>query len=331
MVPLIYIPTEVVFLDDSSTFLYTLGTCVSLEKNIYSFFADPKAAFTYITNSKKSVDSIDKFLGKQDKMSYSSVDSKYDFLHLHEEIFSKQRFNVISIVVADYSMPTMNGLDFLAQITDPHIKKILLTGEADEKIAVDAFNKQAISAYVKKTTPNYLEAIKESIHYLSKQFWNEKLQLPSQVLQLTSAGTPFTSKEFETYFDALVKEYDVVEYYLLDGSFRYLMASSKGNLYTLWIQSIEEADSFYYDIQSLDEEEFPEKIKQEAKAYQKMFCGHSSNGSLPDIREWSKYYREASKVGNFLVSIAPADELEHAIYPFEDKRNTHSSFQFTSN
>ena len=58
----------------------------------------------------------------------------------HQQIYNSERFAQISVVITDYAMPEMDGVDFLRQIKHSEIKRILLTGVADEKIAVKAFN-----------------------------------------------------------------------------------------------------------------------------------------------------------------------------------------------
>jgi CheY-like chemotaxis protein len=45
----------------------------------------------------------------------------------------RQRFATPSVLVVDYSMPQMNGLEFCAAVAHLPCKKILFTGAADER------------------------------------------------------------------------------------------------------------------------------------------------------------------------------------------------------
>lgn len=58
----------------------------------------------------------------------------------------------VSIVVSDYNMPDMNGLEFLKQVkTDyPHLLTIMLTGKADIEIAINAINEAGIHKFIQK-------------------------------------------------------------------------------------------------------------------------------------------------------------------------------------
>ena len=48
----------------------------------------------------------------------------------------------VSLVISDYNMPQMNGLEFLKAVKAqyPHILAIMLTGQAEIHIAVQAIN-----------------------------------------------------------------------------------------------------------------------------------------------------------------------------------------------
>lgn len=60
----------------------------------------------------------------------------------------------VALVVCDHIMPGTSGVDFLAELADagslPHLKKILLTGQATHKDAIDAINRARIDFYLEK-------------------------------------------------------------------------------------------------------------------------------------------------------------------------------------
>ena len=60
----------------------------------------------------------------------------------------------LALVICDHIMPGENGVDFLARLTGdtrfPHLKKILLTGQATQKDTIDAINKAKIDNYFEK-------------------------------------------------------------------------------------------------------------------------------------------------------------------------------------
>lgn len=58
----------------------------------------------------------------------------------------------VSIVISDYNMPLMNGLEFLKAVKaqHPHILTIMLTGQAELEIAVMAINEAGVYKFIQK-------------------------------------------------------------------------------------------------------------------------------------------------------------------------------------
>ena len=60
----------------------------------------------------------------------------------------------VALVVCDHIMPGTNGVDFLTELEAehalPHLKKVLLTGQATHKDAIDAINRARIDFYLEK-------------------------------------------------------------------------------------------------------------------------------------------------------------------------------------
>jgi two-component system, probable response regulator PhcQ len=62
----------------------------------------------------------------------------------------------INLVVSDYNMPMMNGLEFLQSVRSlyPHILTIMLTGQAELEIAVQAINEAGVYKFIQKPWNN---------------------------------------------------------------------------------------------------------------------------------------------------------------------------------
>lgn len=68
----------------------------------------------------------------------------------------KLRAQRYDLVIADYRMPGMNGVDLLARVKDswPHTVRAILTGYNDVEIAMAAMEKASIHYYIQKPWDN---------------------------------------------------------------------------------------------------------------------------------------------------------------------------------
>src|SRR6187402_2342488 len=87
--------------------------------------------------------------------------------------FDELRVKEVSVLVVDYSMPSMNGIEFCEKVKNSSIKKILLTGYATFTDAVNAFNNNTIHYYLKKNDENMLQQLEATIHQLQHAYFNE--------------------------------------------------------------------------------------------------------------------------------------------------------------
>lgn len=64
--------------------------------------------------------------------------------------------NTLDVAIADYVMPRMNGIQFLARAKQiqPEATRILLTGYADKQSAIQAINELALFHYLEKPWEN---------------------------------------------------------------------------------------------------------------------------------------------------------------------------------
>jgi response regulator RpfG family c-di-GMP phosphodiesterase len=83
----------------------------------------------------------------------------------------------LDLVISDYLMPEMNGIDFLLRVktVHPFSTRILLTGYADKENAIKAINEVGLYQYIEKPWDN--EELKLVIQNgLERRFLMEKLQ-----------------------------------------------------------------------------------------------------------------------------------------------------------
>ena len=78
------------------------------------------------------------------------------FFNNPEEAVDFLKTNTPDLVISDFLMPQMNGLEFLSKVKEmyPEVSKILLTGYADKENAIRAINEIGLYRYIEKPWNN---------------------------------------------------------------------------------------------------------------------------------------------------------------------------------
>lgn len=99
------------------------------------------------------------------------------------------RFALTEVCVVDYSMPAMSGLRVLSALTGWSGSRILLTGRADEQLAVSAFNRGLINQFIPKQSAEIRLRLTDAIrdlrhlaHARHQQTWRATLSRSQQAL-----------------------------------------------------------------------------------------------------------------------------------------------------
>lgn len=106
------------------------------------------------------------------------------------------RYQLAQTCVVDYAMPGMDGLKVLGHLVDWPGARILLTGQADEQIAIQAFNGGLIDQFIPKQIPDitgrllgHLAKLSGTPHPRLNALWRAVLQPAQQsVLQVPSVA-----------------------------------------------------------------------------------------------------------------------------------------------
>ena len=243
--PIYYHPSLTVLVDDSDSFLRSL-----------SFQLDPTLTSKAFHDTSTALDWLrqDRHQAAQELSLHANFNTHTDSLdqcnvavdieQIYRVSFQAQRFMTPSVLVVDYSMPQMNGVEFFEAVRHLPCKKILFTGAADEKIAVDAFNRGLIDRYIKKSDDNALDKLEAEIVVLQKEFFMHKSDTLRDLIALhhyTFVGDPA--------FAALVRElserHAIVEHYLFPSPAGILLYDRDGKARLLVVETNESMDSHH--------------------------------------------------------------------------------------
>lgn len=179
-------------------------------------------------------------------------------------------------------MPKKNGLEFVRDLKDSQIKIIMLTGKAEQGTVIKAFNDGEIHRYVSKGDPNYLKIIDQYINELQAEFF---LDFSKFILEsLKSETRVFEDKPFIEFFNKIIRENSIVEYYLLDesGSFFLQDATAKNQVFL-----IVKSEQNMQNLQDLaDDSDTPGYILHQIKDRLSLTHFNTHEESVAEVKDW---------------------------------------------
>jgi CheY-like chemotaxis protein len=149
-------PGTVAFLDDERHFLDGLSVAVP-EDFVCQFFQKPQRCIDFLLGQVPAWQS--QKLAMAQLVGRSEVPGALLEGLVGGLYASHARFELATVLVVDFQMPAMNGLTVLDQLKNWPGKRVMLTGQADEQLAVDAFNRGLIDHFIPKHAPDSLDRL----------------------------------------------------------------------------------------------------------------------------------------------------------------------------
>lgn len=143
------------------------------------------------------------------------------------------RFALTQVCVVDYSMPAMSGLRALSELTGWSGSRVLLTGRADEQLAVSAFNRGLIEQFIPKQSPEIRLRLTDAIQNLLRlpdarhqQTWRATLTREQHALLCNPA--------IAQTLESLALKQGWIEHVVIGAPFGVLALDRKGSV--SWLQ-----------------------------------------------------------------------------------------------
>jgi CheY-like chemotaxis protein len=315
-------PTTVGFVDDNANFLSNLS--LQLDARLaFKFFGSAEHALNAVNSAAAQPPSTDRFLARYHERAEHSDDQEVIAMRIdaiRRQVSNKRRFECTSVLVVDYDMPDMNGLELCRRISHPAVKKIVLTGKADEHIAVKGFNEGIIDRFIRKQDPNAFLALNQAIEEMKAAYLRDTQSTVVDALSLSEyrfLGDPaFAIKAHEIF-----KEFDIVEHYLSARPTGLLMLDSAATPYLLLVYG-EDALRAMHEIAI--ECDAPSEFFAELNEHRSVPYFWESNGIFPaDRASWRQYMYPSfivqgrEKYCCALIEQPPGLDLG-AIFPYDD-------------
>ncbi|TDR81512.1 response regulator receiver domain-containing protein [Paludibacterium purpuratum] len=283
----------VALVDDSRAFLDNLS--LQLDANLaFRLYDAPLDALADLNGPSSSSPLIERFFsvspfGDELPMSHRVLDLNLD--NILREVHNRHRFERISVVVVDYDMPEIDGLAFCRGIENPAIKKILLTGKADEKLAVQAFNQGLIDRFILKQDADVIPTLNQAIAELQVAYFEHMARTVMEALSLGSYRF-LRDAHFAVAFAELRARLNIVEFYLTATPDGFLMLDAQGKAHLMIIKTEEDLRS-HYDI-AQDQGAPAALLQRLASRLYVPYFPTPEGEYMPHCRNWQAYLHPAT-------------------------------------
>ena len=241
--PLFSFPATIMLVDDNASFLASLGLELGDEQPRI-LYSEPGRALQDLQERQSLYQNLERFLKTitSEQFDDDSFSTQLDYQAVFKLLFEPKRFEEVFAVLVDYSMPGMNGIEFCQQIADLPVKKIMVTGAADYKIAVEAFNKGIIDRFIVKDT-NMMAELKKNLVELKFEYFSDL----STAIAGKASSHLRSNTVCQTVISKLIDKHNIIEYYQIDYAGSYLGLDKQGKF--IWfVVTTEEQMNDYIDI-----------------------------------------------------------------------------------
>lgn len=295
LLPAYFYRTTLLTLDDDTLFSSTIAALLAQDFAVKTFNS-PEKLLDYIASYQRP--QLNKQLIRDcsehdhyDTAQHSLVDIDITALHTHAGSTAKQ--DEISIIISDYDMPNMCGVDVFKQLTHIPAKKILLTGAADQQIAIDAFNANVIDRYIRKDNTHIAQEIKKHVHMLVKDYFNEQSRPLLNHLEAHKTS-PLTDPVFVTFFNQWCQENHIKQFSLIDknGSYHVIDQNHQSLYFILHTDSSLDAFMELND----EETEAAHHLTRIADRSVIPFFGIGVDSWNVEVKDWDNYLHAAQTI-----------------------------------
>ncbi|TJZ74083.1 response regulator [Chitiniphilus eburneus] len=210
-----YFPSSVVFIDDNANYLANLA--LALDPDLAcQLHSNPLVSLAELNRTAPASALVARYCSLfqfQERPAPGQRLIEFDLERVLREVYNPNRFDQVTVLVIDYAMPGLDGLEYCRHVRDPAVKKILLTGKADEKLAVQAFNQGLIDRFLPKQAPDLVARLSQDIQALQQAYFRDLTQPLANALALDSHAF-LRDEAFSGWFAALCRRLGIVEHYV---------------------------------------------------------------------------------------------------------------------
>lgn len=283
--PLFVYPTTIACIDDDPLFLKAISRLFAGQYQIQTF-QSARESYDFLMSYQSLLPKPNAVRGCSEAEEYELINhmpADLDFSALKELRKDPKRYAEISVLLIDYNMPFMNGIDLCRSLQDLPVKKLLLTGDAGHCEAVSAFNEGIIDAFVHKDDPKLVKALVLNLQRLINEYFCQKSHHLKAHLELEHP-LPISGLTFIQFFRNWCDQHHIQEHYIIDKLGNLLLIDDKENAYYFVVYTDRTLNDFIaqYD-DDLNVETFLQLVKRREKI---PFFGEGTEGWQLEPKDW---------------------------------------------
>ena len=241
--PLCHYPTTVVLVDDNQKFLTSFSQNLTQKGVSNIAFSEPDEALLYVEGiADKSTLNERCYAKEEDTVVDSNIQVTIDLKSLYQHIYNPNRFKELSVLVVDYSMPQMKGDMFFNTISNHVLKRMLLTGKAEQQLAITLLNKKIIDTFSEKKSLDNDVAVVTQVHELQQGYFNDFTER-FRMYDFQKTSYVF-KKDYASLVEGIINQYSIVEHYTFSIFGSKLLLDSDAKTFFLIIVNEETMDGF---------------------------------------------------------------------------------------
>ncbi len=231
-----FYPTTVMFVDDNQQYLSSMGTKLR-RRGAYRYFVSPHDALSFLEGQRVASAAsgcVSLFADNPNPVGDHVI--RLDLRSIVRTLLNPARFAEVSVVVINYDMPGINGLELCRKLAHLPVRKLLFTGSADERLAVEAFNEGVIDGFLSKGTQDVFERLGERIEELQRDYFADLSRFVDEALSYDSMEF-LRDPSFAHFFERLREKHGVVEFYVSNEPTGLVLVDEEGAVSLLAVQS----------------------------------------------------------------------------------------------
>ncbi len=220
MLPIIYYETTVLYLDDNKKFLNLIESSNISNRNVFSTNAG--IIKEHINKEKNNI----AITAEVDIGETQERYIKYNLSNLKLRLDESNKENEISVLVVDYDMPKVDGINFCKTVNkiNSNIYKIFLTGAAEKDEVINAMQDGLIDFYISKSDQNLMDKLRLAVLKGKKEYFRKTCrELHKILLNKGIYKTYIDDLNYINFMNNIVSSETIGEYCLIEDIGSYFM------------------------------------------------------------------------------------------------------------